>query len=59
MPTAEFPFPIPKSGAEAIWNRLTVWHGEAVAMKSLSVVGTADGQLVTATDTDMTFQYPY
>jgi len=53
------PFPIPKSGAEAIWNRLTVWHGEAVAMKNLSVIGTADGKLVTATETDMTFQYPY
>ncbi|VVN79055.1 DUF1329 domain-containing protein [Pseudomonas fluorescens] len=40
------PFPIPKSGAEAMWNHKLAWVGEATSFAFNNYVGTPDGKLV-------------
>ncbi|WP_028311747.1 DUF1329 domain-containing protein [Derxia gummosa] len=53
------PFPIPKSGSEAIWNHLLRWRGEAwhAAVKGVQV--TADGRQVVTAIASGDFQMPY
>ncbi|HEU4844580.1 MAG TPA: DUF1329 domain-containing protein [Burkholderiaceae bacterium] len=53
------PFPVPKSGAEVIWNYLLRVEPESVAYAFRNVVGSADGSVTLATRNDIWFQYPY
>jgi hypothetical protein len=53
------PFPIPKSGAEAMWNHTLVWNGEAVQWNFYTYITTADGKRVMASDSILENQYPY
>ena len=52
------PFPIPKTGAEAMWNHLLTWKGEAIKydFRLYVVIG---GQRVLATGATTEIQYPY
>ncbi|WP_232539867.1 DUF1329 domain-containing protein [Azohydromonas aeria] len=53
------PFPIPKNGAEAIWNHTLRWRGEAwhVAVKGVQTTG--DGKHVVTAIASGDFQMPY
>jgi hypothetical protein len=53
------PFPIPKTGAEAMWNHLLRWRGESwhVAVKGIQT--TSDGQHVVTAIASGDFQMPY
>jgi hypothetical protein len=53
------PFPVPKSGAEVIWNFLLRVEPEAVEYGFKNVVLTSDGGLTLATRNDNAWQYPY
>jgi len=53
------PFPIPKDGAEAMWNHLLAWHGEALVYEFGSYVVPANGRPVLATAGRSENQYPY
>ena len=53
------PFPIPKDGAEAMWNHLLSWHGEAFAFDFGAYVVPANGRPVLATAAFFEVQYPY
>jgi hypothetical protein len=53
------PFPIPKSGAEAIWNHVLRWRGEAWHVTVKGVQGTADGKQVVTGIGSGDFQMPY
>ena len=53
------PFPIPKSGAEAMWNHKLAWQGEASYVPFQTFVVNADGSRVLATRGDEWNQYPY
>jgi len=53
------PFPIPKSGAEAMWNHKLAWQGEASYIPFQTFVVNADGSRVLATRADEWNQYPY
>jgi hypothetical protein len=41
------PFPIPKTGAEAVWNHLLAWQGNAWRLENAQYLVTADGRMVT------------
>lgn len=53
------PFPVPKSGAEVIWNYLLRVEAEAIDLSFKNIVGTANGALTLATRNEESFQYPY
>lgn len=53
------PFPIPKSGIEAIWNHLTSWRGECLEYTFQTVVADSSGHLILATEAKNTNQWPY
>jgi len=53
------PFPIPKSGVEAIWNHLLRVEPQSEDLGARNIVGTADGRHTLATRIDESFQYPY
>ncbi|MDB5975016.1 MAG: hypothetical protein JWR07_1776 [Nevskia sp.] len=53
------PFPIVKTGAEAIWNHLLSWHAESKHLFGDTLVMTSDGKLVLASTSDSYMQYPY
>jgi uncharacterized protein DUF1329 len=53
------PFPIPKSGAEAIWNHTLRWRGEAWHVAVKGIQGTADGKHVITGIASGDFQMPY
>lgn len=44
------PFPIPKSGAEVMWNHLLRWRGESWQFEQHGVLVTADGKAVMTVD---------
>ncbi|MGL1833975.1 DUF1329 domain-containing protein [Rhodocyclaceae bacterium SMB388] len=52
--TGGIPFPIPQSGAEAIWNHLTRYRGEAYAMNWSQAAVTRSGSY-----TPVRFEYEY
>jgi hypothetical protein len=52
------PFPIPRSGNEAIWNHLLAWKGEAFALDNRVYV-VAGRAPVLATAGLLEFQFPY
>ena len=53
------PFPIPKSGAEAMWNHLLAWVGSSTLITYQNWVGLADGRRSLAAKGFNLVQYPY
>jgi hypothetical protein len=53
------PFPIPKTGAEVIWNHLLRWRGTSWQYTTTQYELTADGVPVMTTDGVFDFQMPY
>ncbi len=53
------PFPLPKSGAEAIWNHLLRWRGESIQYRSANYLGTADGARVLVDGGTFDTQIPF
>jgi hypothetical protein len=53
------PFPIPKTGAEVMWNHLLRWRGTSVAFDATQYQLTADGKAVMTTDGKLEQQMPY
>lgn len=53
------PFPIPKSGIEAMWNHLLRWRGEAWHVDVRGMQTTADGKHVPSVLSSADFQMPY
>jgi hypothetical protein len=56
---AGIPFPIPKSGAEAIWNHILRWRGGAVVSDIANYMGTSNGQRVLIAGGTAESQQPY
>jgi hypothetical protein len=52
------PFPIPRTGAEAIWNHLLAWKGEAASYQYATYL-VAAGKPLLATGADLDLQFPY
>jgi hypothetical protein len=53
------PFPIPQDGAEAMWNHLLSWHGQAFANTLGNYVVASGSKPVLATSILFQVQYPY
>ena len=53
------PFPIPKEGAEAMWNHLISWRGEAYAYDCVTYVVPGNKRPVLATAGNCEIQFPY
>ncbi|WP_119153557.1 DUF1329 domain-containing protein [Caldimonas tepidiphila] len=53
------PFPVPKTGEEAMWNHLLRWRGEAWEAQSTQYQITADGRSVLTTDGQIKQNVPY
>ena len=56
---AGFPFPIPKTGYEAMWNHLLRYNGQAYEAKYRNLTVDAGGRAVLATEGVSTQEYPY
>jgi hypothetical protein len=53
------PFPLPKNGAEAIWNYLLYWRGESIQNQTANYMGTADGSRILVDGGTFDTQIPY
>jgi hypothetical protein len=53
------PFPIPKTGAEAMWNHMLRWRGEAWHFEASQYLTTADGKRVMTADAEGDQNMPY
>lgn len=53
------PFPIPKSGSDAMWNHLLSWQGESFNLSFKTYITTSDGKRVLASDSVVKIQEPY
>lgn len=53
------PFPIARTGEEAIWNHLLRWQGSDWKLQFHGVLVTADGKQVLQTDATADEQFPY
>jgi hypothetical protein len=53
------PFPIPKSGEEAIWNHILRWNGEAYVLNNEQARVTPEGKAVLVQKSEATIAYPY
>ena len=53
------PFPIPKSGVEAIWNHKLAWRGESWEVDINQYQLTSDGKIVLTTDGLLRQRMPY
>lgn len=53
------PFPIPKTGAEAMWNHHLRWQGDAYKWRFNTWITTADGKKVLVSDSVADNQMPY
>lgn len=56
---AGFPFPIPKSGYEAMWNHLVRFNGQAYEAKYRNLAVDANGRATLATEGVSTQEYPF
>jgi hypothetical protein len=56
---AGIPFPIPKTGNEAMWNHLLRYAGQTYTAKYDSINVNASGSAVLATTGEITVDYPY
>ena len=53
-----FPFPIPKTGSEPVWNHKTKWRGEAVTRYNNQMIVQTNGEFqLTKTIEDVVFGY--
>lgn len=52
------PFPIPKTGAEVIWNYILRVEAPSIEYSFKNIVGNSDGSHTLATRNDISFQYP-
>jgi hypothetical protein len=53
------PFPIPKTGQEAMWNSLLRWKGESVQFDSNGYQVTADGKVINVQRSEVQSNVPY
>jgi hypothetical protein len=53
------PFPVPKTGAEVMWNHLTSWRGSDWKFSMTQYQITANGKAVMTSDIDADEQMPY
>lgn len=53
------PFPIPKNGAEAMWNHILYWRGTDWHLDFRGIQVTSDGKPVVTVDGRADFQMPY
>jgi hypothetical protein len=53
------PFPMPKTGAQVMWNHLLHWRGQDWHFDVDQYLGTADGRLVLSTDGQAQQAMPY
>ena len=53
------PFPIPKTGLEAMWNNLLSWKGESLDLDFRVYVTTSDGRRLLSSDVLLEDQFPY
>lgn len=53
------PFPIPKSGNEAMWNAVLAWQGETLHHPSRCWMVTADGKIALASEGQQNKMFPY
>lgn len=53
------PFPVPKSGAEVMWNHLLAWQGESIDIPFRSYVVAANGKRVMVSEAVDHHEYPY
>ena len=56
---AGFPFPIPKTGYEAMWNHLVRFNGQAYQSKYRNLNVDASGRTTLATEGNSTQDYPF
>jgi len=56
---AGFPFPIPKTGYEAMWNHLVRFNGQAYESKYRNITVDASGRATLATEGVSTQEYPF
>jgi hypothetical protein len=56
---AGFPFPLPKTGYEAMWNHLVRYNGQAYEAKYRNLNVDASGRATLATEGNNTQEYPY
>jgi hypothetical protein len=56
---AGFPFPIPKTGYEAMWNHLVRFNGQAYQSKYRNLNVDASGRTTLATEGNSTQEYPF
>ena len=56
---AGFPFPIPKTGNEAMWNHLVRFNGQAYEVKYRNLNVDANGRPALATEGLSTQEYPF
>lgn len=56
---AGFPFPIPKTGNEAMWNHLVKYNVPASQVKHRNLIVDASGKVIMATEGIMWQDYPY
>lgn len=62
VPTGAYagvPLPIPKTGAEVIWNQMLRWRGESVYTEFTGYTVTPDGKRVLVVDATNDTQMPY
>ena len=52
------PFPIPKTGAEVMWNYILRVEAPSIEYSFKNIVGNSDGTHTLATRNDISFQYP-
>lgn len=53
------PFPIPKSGTEAMWNHLLKWQGQAMHFFFNTYIFTGDGKRVLVSNSEAWLRWPY
>ncbi len=53
------PFPLPETGAEAMWNHRLSWSGQSVEFTMQTHIVTADGRRTLASEGDELMQFPY
>ena len=53
------PFPIPKTGQEAMWNGLLRWKGESIFLEANGYQVTADGKVIHVQRGDVQNNFPY
>lgn len=54
-----FPFPIPKTGYEAMWNHLVVYSGERLDYRGQAFFMDSSGRLIKMDDFTATWDFPY